>query len=113
MDLASATSLLLGGTARSAVMGVDVPSVELALGLYALGAAAIATSLFSAMIVGMRHPRAFSALMAAYGLSMLVIGLTMYTAMSDVSLLYAYGMVVVGLLMVANSLLAFRDRVEM
>lgn len=115
LDFASATSLLLDRAEQLGMMSVGAPYIMLSLGLYILGVLVIVTSLFSAMLVGMRHPGLFSALMIIYGAAMVVVGWVMSTDMVSavVSSLYSYGMIVLGALMLINALLMLRSHVEM
>jgi hypothetical protein len=114
LDFASATSLLVDRATQSGMMGIGASYVAAALGLYVLGVLVIVTSLFSAMLVGMRHPSLFSVLMIVYGVAMVAAGWIMSTDMisTATSSLYSLGMIALGALMVVNALLMSRSRVE-
>jgi uncharacterized membrane protein HdeD (DUF308 family) len=112
LDFASATNLVLYPAPETGMMTSTPSDLGWILGLYALGAIVIATSVLSVTWFGLGRPKLFSGLMMVYGILMVVVGWVMITGSmvgTTEVLLYGYGMAIVGILMVVDGTIMMRN----
>ena len=107
LDFYSGYQLLAGPTTMPGEM-VTVrggPSLAWGVGISALGAVLVVTTLAMLLPRGARMMEEFGALMVVYGAAMLFIGLSMYlgaTSMMQGAAASGVGMLIVGVLMIVN-----------
>jgi hypothetical protein len=110
--------LVLSHTVSTNTMGEMMVEYSLSellwgVGLFALGALLVATSLISVSSVGLGRMGLFGDLMLVYGIAMLIIGSAMYSGVTPMMSGYLFSsaaMFVVGIFMIASGALMRQTR---